>query len=879
MADDAGGRQRDFVLAPNEYLFVQDRTKGGLQVQTGPTTGTLQAGSEPVTYDPKSRRFVQTGDVSKATQQFPAAPEGSYIELQNPSTEAKYDHPELSGATNFTTKLDIGRKINIPGPQTFALWPGQIATVLPGLNLRTNQYSVVRVYNDEAARANWKSAVSRPAGPPPTNLGATGTQGEGGQGPEVSPPPPPLPPSVTEVPPDLTMGKLLVIKGTDLSFYIPPTGLEVVPDEAGNFVREAVTLERLEYCILLSEDGNKRYVKGPAVVFPEPTETFITTSDGNRKFRAIELNPDMGLYIKVTADYEEGETHHKAGDELFITGKEQRLYFPRAEHALIKYGDREIHYGVAIPDGEARYVLDKGSGEVKLVRGPRIFLPDPRTEVIVRKVLSDEEVNLLYPGNARAKEYNTTLRAAAKDRGTQPLDETSARAILGRSALRTDRSVSLDYTAEAFSADTIDRGKSYTPPRTITLDTKYEGAVSINIWNGYAVMIADKAGHQRVEIGPKTVLLEYDEYPVVLSLSTGKPKTTDSPVRTVYLRVQYNHITDIVSVITGDDVHASVKLVWRVNFEGEPSSWFSVENYVKFLCDRTRSILRGVVKKLTIQELNEEYIPVIRDAILGAKLEGKERSGLKLTENGVRVYDVEVSELVIGDAEISALLQKVQVESVKRAITLSQQARQYEDTLLSEDLKRKTTEAVAETEEYAANLKLRKTEVEEGIKRKDAAVKADTAKIVANLEEERIAREVQLGTVRHDLAKATEGQRAEITALQQQAETEIVNARLAREKAESDQSIEFNTKEQELRLEELKADTAAAVERFKSISPEFTAALQAFGNRDIAIKLAEAVAPIAAREGLSVSDALVRIFKGTSLEDVIKSLSSALPSE
>ena len=30
---------------------------------------------------------------------------------------------------------------------------------------------------------------------------------------------------------------------------------------------EAVTLERLEYCILLDEDGNKRYIRGPAVVF------------------------------------------------------------------------------------------------------------------------------------------------------------------------------------------------------------------------------------------------------------------------------------------------------------------------------------------------------------------------------------------------------------------------------------------------------------------------------------------------------------------------------------------------------------------------------------------------------------------------------------
>jgi len=93
---------------------------------------------------------------------------------------------------------------------------------------------------------------------------------------------------------------MYIIKGTEISFYIPPTGIEVVKDEFGNFQRNAVTLERLEYCILLDENGNKRYVRGPEVVFPEPTEVFIE-KDGQRKFKAIELNEIKGIYIKVIA--------------------------------------------------------------------------------------------------------------------------------------------------------------------------------------------------------------------------------------------------------------------------------------------------------------------------------------------------------------------------------------------------------------------------------------------------------------------------------------------------------------------------------------------------------------------------------------------------
>src|SRR5262245_12292278 len=212
------------------------------------------------------------------------------------------------------------------------------------------------------------------------------------------------------------MGKLLVIKGTDVSFYIPPTGIEVVPDAGGQYVRNAVTLERLEYCILLDEDGNKRFIRGPAVVFPRPTETFVERN-GMRKFRAIELNENSGIYVKVIAPYEENGQSFKIGDELFLTGKEQMIYFPRTEHAIIKYGQQEIHYSIAIPAGEARYVLDRNSGQIRLHKGPSIFLPDPRKEVIVRRVLDARTVNLWFPGNRQALEVNARLQQLQAEQG------------------------------------------------------------------------------------------------------------------------------------------------------------------------------------------------------------------------------------------------------------------------------------------------------------------------------------------------------------------------------------------------------------------------------------------------------------------------------
>ena len=105
-------------------------------------------------------------------------------------------------------------------------------------------------------------------------------------------------------------GQLLVIKGTEVSFYMPPTGIEVLAvgekdgHSGNNYIREAVTLERLEYAILKDEDGEKRYVHGPAVVFPEPTETFVETPSGGNIFRALELSPISGIYVKVIAEYD-----------------------------------------------------------------------------------------------------------------------------------------------------------------------------------------------------------------------------------------------------------------------------------------------------------------------------------------------------------------------------------------------------------------------------------------------------------------------------------------------------------------------------------------------------------------------------------------------
>jgi major vault protein len=156
----AEGRDRDLVLAPGEFAHILDTTKGIVNVIVGPYKLSLSNTDQPVTWDPQNKRFnrLETGD-RVITQVFPNASEGSYLVLENPADGSRDDeHPRIGNASQ-SQKLKLGRKVNIPGPCTFPLWPQQAAKVVLGHQLRSNEFLFVRVYNEEEAKRNWANAV------------------------------------------------------------------------------------------------------------------------------------------------------------------------------------------------------------------------------------------------------------------------------------------------------------------------------------------------------------------------------------------------------------------------------------------------------------------------------------------------------------------------------------------------------------------------------------------------------------------------------------------------------------------------------------------------------------------------------------------------
>ena len=821
--------QKDLVLSINEYAYVLDETKGHVVCWVGPSKTSLSNSDKLVRFNTYSKSFERCS-YDSAINLFATAPENWYIILKNPVDGNKHPKP---GANNLPEDVHVGRKVNVRGPVSFALYPGQMAKVVRGHALRSNQYLLARVYEAESASQS---------------------QGEmlDAEGKKI------------ETKNTYVNGQILVIKGTEVSFYIPPTGIEVIPidnDDSKGYVREAVTLERLEYCILKDEDGNKRYVHGPKVVFPKPTETFVTSPKGGYIFRAIELSKISGIYVKVIAEYsDDKKIVHPVGEELFITGNDQMIYYPRPEHAIISYDNKLLHHAIAIPEGEGRYIMDRMSGEIKTVKGPAMYLPDPRTEVVVKRKLTQSQCELWFPGNRAVMEYNVGLNEKYVEKSMSQLNLDSLTAY---SCSNSTSSTLANLEANA----NISRGTSYTKPRTITLDNKLDGVVSIDVWTGYAINVISKDGTREVICGPQTVLLDYDQTLESLELSTGNPKTTDRLIKTAYLRHENNKVSDTIRVETKDFVKAAIRVSYCVDFDEKyMDKWFAVDNYVKYLCDRVRSLLKREVKNYTISDFYQNYSDIVRNVTLGIKAEndGSERAvhdGHRFfSENGMFIHDVEVLGLDVERA-IEAMLLDKQHEMIRKTLELADAEREAE---IAEALQ----VAEQKKQELRTQTLLNKMELQQ----KEATYKLEIqAQIARQQEAEELAKK-----------QAEKDMQPMLDAINE-ATINRVNANhaatLQREAAELAQKEAHEASLAEIEAAKQAAYAETVKQIMGSITPDLIAALETGGKCDLMAALAEHMSPYAIANGEGVVETTDRLLRGMPIDSSLQEILGGLKSD
>lgn len=837
--------ERDLVLAPNSFAYVLDRTQGEVVTYVGPCKVSLADSDQPTIFDPQTKKFRGVS-LNEAIQQLVIVPEGWYVIMKNPSFKDGGDSLRLASKGKNTTQeaqLEIGRKVNLPGPITFPLWPGQMAQVAQGHHLRSNQYLQARVYDEDAASKNRDQAVIKMADSEAADVQLQNI-----------------------IPVDLRIGRTFIIKGTDISFFIPPTGIEIVRDTDGQFVREAETLELLEYCILLDESGDKRFPRGPSVVFPEATEEFVTKKE-HRKFKAFELSEISGLYIKAIKDYISEGPHHDGnesgtkvatGTELFITGKTTPVYFPCEEHSIIQYGNnKKVNYAVAVPSGTGRYVLNRISGEIDTKCGPDMFLPDPRNQVMIRRILSNKDITLMYPGNQEALNVNSQLDAlrvattnyaiSSTDVGVSGSLDSGMRSLKGSShasgpVTRNKRKKALND----FAGDQMVRGTEYTPPRTLTLDSKYDGVVTVDVWTGFAVNVVNKNGTRRVVEGPNTVMLDYDESLEPFYLSRGTPKSSNNQKEDVYLKIKNNRVTDLIQLQTKDLVNVNLILSYRVNFEGSSDSWFNVDNYVALLTDHMRSLLRNVVQSYGIKEFWENKIDIIRDCVLGNGNDDAPRAGRKFDENGMRIYDLDFVDASIEDTTMANALITAQHDSIRLDLELEHNRLDFDSFEANEKLKRQRAETTEVTRVQINELRLAE-----------------------------IAREAQVGLEQIESARTASAKRLESKLGEQELLDSIQEAELERASASSNLQDKVARAALQLRTDELQAMAQAEIERIKAVTPDLVAAMQSLGHSELVKALTSNLSPLAILGGTSVAEVGRKLLAGTGLEELIEHLPTA----
>lgn len=796
-------RQKDFVLAMNEYCYVLNKTSGKITTRVGPTTITTSAQDALIVFNTKTKKFEEISDFEKAKKLFVSAPEGWYVILKNPAENGS--HPPVGMSEN--PEIVVGKKVNISGPISFPLYAGQMAKVVRGHKLRSNQYLLARVYDADAAKESTSTMVD-----------INGNEIEDKKN-------------------DYFVGQLMIIKGTEISFYIPPTGIEIIPQTpyGDDYVRDAVTLERLEYVILKDEDGEKRYVHGPAVVFPKPTETFTSSKKNSVIFRALELSPISGIYVKVIADYKDDNgTEHKTGEELFITGNDQMIYYPRPEHAMIQYDGKYMHHAIAIPAGEGRYILNRLTGEIKTIAGPRMYLPDPRTEVVVRRKLSASDCALMFPGNTEAMLYNAGLTEKAMESAARKGTVNSTDAINNAYA-----TANQEATLAIFEANSnISRGVSYTKPRTITLDTKYEGVVSIDVWSGFAINVISKSGKSDIVVGPTTRLLDYDETLEAIKIGGNT---------TAFLPISDNKIEDTITVQTSDFVDFKIKLEYSMGFlKDYKDKWFNVDDIEGHLKDKLRILIKNVARKYTVDNFYKNYESILRNEILNCADDDKKKTasmGRTFSENGMFINDVNVS-LVSIEKSVAELLNSHQANIIQQTINLADAELRTANEKKIIALDKETAEKRAELDKYKAELD-------------QTAIK------------ERIARESERKALYDAQEKASKEAEKEL----QTVLDAIQEAKLARDKKADDAKIETEKALANIEKTRQEAYAATVAKIMESVGPDLTAALSATANESVTRAIASAVSPYSMAKGESISKTVDTLLRGTPLDKVIRDIS------
>ena len=206
----------------------------------------------------------------------------------------------------------------------------------------------------------------------------------------------------------------------------------------------------------------------------------------------------------------------------------------------------------------------------------------------------------------------------------------------------------------------------------------------------------------------------------------------------------------------------------------------------------------------------------------------------------MRVYDVEVLGVTLGDASIATMLVEAQHAAVEQTLTLAAEQRRLELARQTEDTRQKVAELQASTRLAELTVKLRE-----------------------------LGRVRELQSAEAEAEAALRRQRFEAQQAEQVLVDAIQQAELARKRAAAAVDLDVAKVKLDHELARIGAEVHALVEKAGAVSPDLIAALQSFSDRALAERMAESMGPLAILGGESVADVLGRLLKGTSVANAL----------
>ncbi len=857
----------------------------------------------------EARPFVMARDGEYVVLSNPVNP------ARDASADESAKNGTFIAGGNKEKELVSGTKRIIPGPCSFPLWPGQSAEVRPAHKLGANQYLLVEVVGEVEERAPYYRLVIESAGLSSAVIDQGGPESAAEPLPSV-PTIATHSGSTGDASGSLRLGQRIVIQGRHTQLFIPPSGIEIVPpieesesttkdasdeDAIGTlppevaqecvklvtvvreginqkqfstlknelrhrqdlplshraimlaaldqafearqhtgkaradrdsrqratgptdpYARRAVVLGPKEFCILFDADGNPRIVRGPARVFPGPHDTFLQRGSRRRVYDAYELAEHQALWLRVITPITRDrlqkqlppgvrldQESYEAGAELIVRGQPS-VFFPFIEAEVVNPTTREPHVGndhanviidaVGIDQKSGIYVRDLRTGMVKMVRGETSYLIDPRSEEFVQRRVPRESWNLWIAHS----EPHKFVPSQDPNNASHKID-------------------------------------SVTTP----------WALSISIPNNEACLITSRHG-RRVEVGPKVVLLEYEEQLLPFHLSQGKSKDGHSTITTCFMRVQGARVADTFDVESNDFVKLSVKLGFSGHFEGtteaEMQRWFAVDDPVKLLADKIRAKLREAARSEPLARLVRDMRAIVRTSLFGET----GADVLRFDENGMVIDACELLKLEIVDPALAEVFTTAQREAVKlqindEAASRRLESERHQDSVDAEEhaivrsaVLRKAESRVVDAE-ADHRFDLRKQQLEQDILEASLARKHSQAQIALD-EELRAAERRSEALVER---RRKEAQASDLT-------YKVEEAHLA--------------KVTELDLTRARALAEAEAVRLAAIQPELVGALHSAADAEVMKAAASNMNLVSLLSGKSPQELFEHVLRGTPLD-------------